>query len=325
MKLRHSLVLRHEHQQMVGIKLDLLNDQLDDQTRQVYELQDIQQSIAHCRQSLNNFYNENGLEERPKTQTLVQYAGADVMEDGLHLEHRPLLNDEGKDFSKTERDALKCSDTSIISRTVMYSETQIARGQQLVSDGEYVAARAAFGFMLFIDESTTVIDGNVAEFTFANDASSCRASASYTFAESYPPSTAHDTTNTITPDPIKEATLTSLRTTASTAAAATIATAPPVTFNIDKVSVESTHQPMMMLKMATMIQLLFLASCLSPSAAMVTVSTLRTPSLRAPIPSFAGIIPRTPAGHVRHSDRKMRTEQSNCEAHPTATTATKVQ
>ena len=144
MKLRHSLVLRHEHQQMVGIKLDLLNDQLDDQTRQVYELQDIQQSIAHCRQSLNNFYNENGLEERPKTQTLVQYAGADVMEDGLHLEHRPLLNDEGKDFSKTERDALKCSDTSIISRTVMYSETQIARGQQLVSDGEYVAARAAF-------------------------------------------------------------------------------------------------------------------------------------------------------------------------------------
>lgn len=144
MKLRHSLVLKHEQQQMVGIKLDLLDDQLDDQIRQVYELEDIQQSINQCRQGLNSSYNEVEREEFPKKQTLVQYAGEDVMDHGLKIEQRPIPLADSKDFTKIERDALKLSDTSIVDRSIAHSLQAISKGEQLFDAGEYLEAKQAF-------------------------------------------------------------------------------------------------------------------------------------------------------------------------------------
>eukprot|EP01043_Picozoa_sp_COSAG02_P031881 COSAG02_NODE_2102_length_9824_cov_62.567609_2_plen_1841_part_00 len=144
MKLRHSVMLRHEANQMDKIKLELLEDQLEDQIGQIYDLLDIGKTITNCRQNLNNAYQDMELKQRKKTQILVQYAGVDVMDTGVRLEKKIVPDDATHDFTKMEIDALKISDPSIIERAVLDSEVQIARGQQLVGDGHFSAARDAF-------------------------------------------------------------------------------------------------------------------------------------------------------------------------------------
>lgn len=144
MKLRHGLVRQREHQQMFKIKLELLHDQLEDQYGQIHDLGDIHQSISRCRHRLNSTYQDVELAERVNTQVLVQYTGTDAVSSGLHIEERVVQDDTGQDFTNTEIDALKISDASVVERALLDSEANIARGQQLMRDGEYRDAQAAF-------------------------------------------------------------------------------------------------------------------------------------------------------------------------------------
>ena len=111
-------------------------DQLEVQTGQIYELKDIDHSIRRCRHLLNTAHHNVELKQRTRTQLLVQYAGADSMADGLHLERRPApdqLSYGAKDLTETDIEALKIADPSAIQRAILDAEAQIVSLSQPLS------------------------------------------------------------------------------------------------------------------------------------------------------------------------------------------------